>query len=32
MSANSPVILTILKCVKYVIESVINILEKGVVE
>lgn len=29
MSANNPIILTILKCVKFIIESVINLVEKG---
>lgn len=30
MPANSPVILTVLKCVKFIIESVITLIEKGV--
>lgn len=30
MPANSPVILSILKCVKFIVETVINLIEKGV--
>ena len=29
MPASNPIILTILKCVKFIIESVINLVEKG---